>query len=85
MSHSRGEYKVSVATASHCVDEYVLVPRGYSNNISRAVVGNYFHSRAISGLFMITGQIQVKYDNSKLKKTGLRGPDVAHGPHVAPS
>jgi len=46
----------------------------------------YFHSRAISGFIVcFAGQIQVKYDNSKLKKTGLRGAYVARGPYVAPS
>ncbi len=37
-------------------------------------MGNYFHSRDISGLIMcVTGQIRVKYDNSKLKKQAFAG------------
>jgi len=40
----------------------------------RSGVGNYFHSQAISGLFMcLAGQIQVKYGNLKLKNQVFAG------------
>jgi len=50
--------------------------KGLSNNTRHFSpgAGIYFHSRAISGFIMcLAGQIQVKYDNSKLKKQAFAG------------
>jgi len=52
----------------------------------RAGAGNYFHSRAISGFILcLAGQIQVKYDNSKLKKQAFAGRMWPAGRMLPPS
>ncbi len=53
------------------------VPRTPDKNLLKQLfrpeMGNYFHSRAISGLYMcLSGQIQIKYVDSKLKNRPSR-------------
>ncbi len=49
-------------------------PSKVKNEPFNAGAGNYFHSRAISGFIMcLAGQIQVKYDHSKLKTQAFAG------------
>jgi len=63
----------------------IVCEQHFNIHTSNTGVGNYFHTQAILSLYMcLSGQIQVKYGNSKLK-TGLRGMGVARGPYVAPS